>query len=323
MNVINGNYFDLVIIVVFSYFVIQSFKHGFWVSAVNFISFLSSLVLSLSFYNGLSNFININFSINGSTSDAIAFLISAIVLESAIGYILGFLISKLPKKILDHKFINVFGIIPGVGESFVVVSFLITLIIASPIKPQIKLDLSKSRIGSFILSNTTFLETEINKVFGKAISESLTYFTVSPETDKVIQIEVLEYNLKVDESAESEMLDRLNDERQKMNIEKLTFDKNLLVVARNHAQDMWQRKYFAHVSPDGKDVGDRLKDEKISYNVAGENLALAPTTLTAHKGLMNSKGHRENILDKRFKKVAIGVIDNGVYGKMYVQVFTN
>jgi len=44
---------------------------------------------------------------------------------------------------------------------------------------------------------------------------------------------------------------------------------------------------------------------------------------TAHNGLMNSEGHRANILEPEFRKIGIGVIDNGVYGKMFVQVFTD
>ncbi len=70
-------------------------------------------------------------------------------------------------------------------------------------------------------------------------------------------------------------------------------------------------------------MGDRLNEAAISYSVAGENLALAPTVQTAHNGLMNSEGHRKNILDPEFKKLGVGVIDNGVYGKMFVQVFTD
>jgi uncharacterized protein YkwD len=38
---------------------------------------------------------------------------------------------------------------------------------------------------------------------------------------------------------------------------------------------------------------------------------------------MNSEGHRKNILDPEFKRLGIGVIDNGVYGKMFVQIFTD
>ena len=59
------------------------------------------------------------------------------------------------------------------------------------------------------------------------------------------------------------------------------------------------------------------------YDSAGENLALAPTLEIAHQGLMNSQGHRENILSPDFHKIGIGVIDGGIYGKMFVQEFTN
>ena len=61
----------------------------------------------------------------------------------------------------------------------------------------------------------------------------------------------------------------------------------------------------------------------ISYSIAGENLALAPSVVRAHDGLMNSSGHRRNILDPAFTKIGIGAIDGGVYGKMFTQIFTN
>jgi uncharacterized protein YkwD len=86
---------------------------------------------------------------------------------------------------------------------------------------------------------------------------------------------------------------------------------------------MWRRNYFGHVSPEGHDAGDRLNAAEVSYQMAGENLALAPTLQSAHTGLMNSEGHRANILDPDFRRVGIGVIDNGYYGKMFVQVFTD
>jgi uncharacterized protein YkwD len=94
-------------------------------------------------------------------------------------------------------------------------------------------------------------------------------------------------------------------------------------VARDYARDMWQRNYFGHVSPEGKSVADRLDEAGITFQVVGENLALAPTLTTAHIGLMNSEGHRANILEPDFKRVGIGVIDNGIYGKLFVQIFTD
>ncbi|MEK7065349.1 MAG: CAP domain-containing protein, partial [Patescibacteria group bacterium] len=78
-----------------------------------------------------------------------------------------------------------------------------------------------------------------------------------------------------------------------------------------------------HVNPEGKDAGDRLGDGGVTYFVAGENLAYAPDVATAHEGLMNSEGHRKNILEPQFRKVGIGVIDGGVYGEMFTQNFTD
>jgi uncharacterized protein YkwD len=39
--------------------------------------------------------------------------------------------------------------------------------------------------------------------------------------------------------------------------------------------------------------------------------------------LMNSEGHRKNILDPNFRQVAIGIVDNKNYGKIFVQIFTD
>jgi uncharacterized protein YkwD len=57
--------------------------------------------------------------------------------------------------------------------------------------------------------------------------------------------------------------------------------------------------------------------------VIGENLAYAPNLELAHTGLMNSEGHRANILSPDFNKVGIGIEDGGVYGLMVTQVFSN
>jgi uncharacterized protein YkwD len=56
---------------------------------------------------------------------------------------------------------------------------------------------------------------------------------------------------------------------------------------------------------------------------AGENLALAPTLTIAHEGLMNSPGHRANILQKKFGRVGIGVMEGGFHRLMITQNFRN
>jgi uncharacterized protein YkwD len=59
----------------------------------------------------------------------------------------------------------------------------------------------------------------------------------------------------------------------------------------------------------------------ITYQTAGENLAGNQTVDRAHTSLMNSQGHRENILSSNYSEVGIGIVDGGPYGKMFVQLF--
>ena len=86
---------------------------------------------------------------------------------------------------------------------------------------------------------------------------------------------------------------------------------------------MFARGYFAHVSPDSLSPFDRMKAAHVRYITAGENLALAPTLPLAHKGLMNSPGHRANILQPLYRRVGIGILDGGMYGLMITQNFRN
>lgn len=307
---LNGNYIDLIIILILFYFASEAFRHGFWIILANFVSFLGSLLLSLRFYKYIP------------VANAVGFLITAIIFEFILGFIFGHLVHFLPENIKKHRINRFLGIILGIGEGLVIISFLLTLIIALPVKPQIKIDITSSKIGGIILEKTTFVEKAVNEVFGGVINDSLTYLTVKSESKESVTLEIKKLELKVDEKAETLMFAKVNEERKKLAITELVWEPTIVPVARAHAKDMWERKYFSHYSPEGKDVGDRLSESNIKYSFAGENLALAPTTQTAHTGLMNSKGHRENILEPKFKKIGIGVIDNEVYGKMFVEVFT-
>jgi uncharacterized protein YkwD len=86
---------------------------------------------------------------------------------------------------------------------------------------------------------------------------------------------------------------------------------------------MFARSYFSHISPEGATPFDRIRKAEISFLTAGENLALAQSLHLAHTGLMNSPGHKANILHKSFGRVGIGILDGGIYGIMVTQNFRN
>ena len=318
---LNGNWLDLVIIFILIFFVARAFRFGFWVVLVDLVSFLASLLISLRVYQFVAEFLRTNFTLSRSISNAIGFLLSAVFVESILGVILYKLVYLVPvrlKKGIVSKFL---AIIPAIGEGFIMVSFLLILALAFPISPKIKADITESRIGGLLIEKTSGVETKVNEVFGGVIEDALTFYTIKPESREVVELTVTKRELSIDELSETEMFKLVNKDRKEMGVAELIWDVRLVPVARAHATDMWERSYFGHISPEGEDIGGRLEKAGVNFFVAGENLALAPTLQTAHIGLMNSQGHRENILSRDFNRMGIGVIDNGVYGKMFVQIF--
>jgi len=120
---------------------------------------------------------------------------------------------------------------------------------------------------------------------------------------------------------EQQMLDLVNKERVANGLNPLKVNPTLTQVARAHSADMINRNFFDHTNPDGKTPFDRIKAAGITYKTAGENIAGASSVQTAHTNLMNSPGHRANILNASFTEVGIGIVNGGKYGKMFTQNF--
>ncbi|MDN5331020.1 MAG: hypothetical protein PWP45_245 [Tepidanaerobacteraceae bacterium] len=117
------------------------------------------------------------------------------------------------------------------------------------------------------------------------------------------------------------MLDLVNAERIKAGLKPLQIDMRLVDLARKKSRDMIQNNYFGHTSPVYGTPFEMMKAAGITYRYAGENLAGAPTVQKAHEGLMNSPGHRANILNPNYNRIGIGVVEGGPYGKMFTQLF--
>ncbi|WP_104372114.1 CAP domain-containing protein [Desulfocucumis palustris] len=58
-----------------------------------------------------------------------------------------------------------------------------------------------------------------------------------------------------------------------------------------------------------------------SFFYAGENPAGNQTVEKAHAALMNSAGHRANILNPNYTHIRIGIVQGGQYGAMFTQHF--
>lgn len=89
--------------------------------------------------------------------------------------------------------------------------------------------------------------------------------------------------------------------------------KDLDALALSHSCDMVENGYFSHYSLNGDSVLERAQNAGIKFRKIGENLAMgAQNSLYLHELLMNSEGHRKNILgDFSHMGTGVGFLDNG------------
>lgn len=122
---------------------------------------------------------------------------------------------------------------------------------------------------------------------------------------------------------EAQMVADINSARTAAGLSPLTIDSKLSEVARAYAHDMALRRYFGHLSPEGKSVADRFDVAGIDYQCAGENIAFVQDEEEAMAGFLHSSDHRANILSKRYTRIGVGIIIAGSYGSIFVQEFSD
>ncbi|HUQ84882.1 MAG TPA: CvpA family protein [Candidatus Limnocylindrales bacterium] len=324
------NILDIIIVLVVLFYLHEGFSLGFTLAFLDLASFVLSFIIALKFYGLISYFLLNTFSLPVGFANAGGFFITALICEIVLSILFRKLINRFPS-IPPHNKLFVFfkdtdhwlGLLPGLASAFIVLSFILSVIVSLPSSPLIKSLVTDSRMSSKLISNTSFFEKRLNDIFGGALSETLNFLTVQPQSDELVKLNFKVSSGKKDSKAEQEMFRMVNTQRAKAGVQLLAFDNSLRDVARRHSDDMLKRGFFSHYTPEGLSPFDRMEKADIEFTFAGENLALAPSTDLAMQGLMNSPGHRKNILSPNFRKIGVGVIDGGIYGKMYSQEFTD
>jgi uncharacterized protein YkwD len=119
--------------------------------------------------------------------------------------------------------------------------------------------------------------------------------------------ETVESSPEVQDAWGVEMLKLVNMEREEKNLDDLSWCQALSKSSAAHSADMARRKYFAHASPEGEEVQDRVKVEGYSYSTVGENIAVGQRNVAeVMKAWMNSPGHRANILLPAYSHFGLG-----------------
>lgn len=122
--------------------------------------------------------------------------------------------------------------------------------------------------------------------------------------------------------SDGELLTLVNQARQDRGLAPLNLNSQLSDAARRKAQDMLEKNYWAHFSPDGStSPWAFIKAAGYSYTYAGENLAKGFTDSgSIVSAWMNSQTHRDNMLSGRYSDVGFAIVPGSLNGEETVLI---
>jgi uncharacterized protein YkwD len=213
------------------------------------------------------------------------------------------------------------GAVPGAAQGLIFAALALLPFALFTIIPEVSAAIERSALGNRVVNAVVAAAPAIEQRLGRDPSEGRAVLP-PPQTDEGRRVARGPVGaLAPDPAAEAEMLELVNRERERYGLRPLAADPELRTIARSHSRAMFELGYLSHTSPVTGSPQDRLQRAGVVFAIAGENLAYAPNVRLAHEGLMNSPGHRANILRPAFGRVGIGVIKSELRGCMVTQLF--
>jgi uncharacterized protein YkwD len=314
------NWIDLILVLIVVLAIVAGWYRGFIAGTLGLATWAGSFFIAYLSYPYVAGLLENIFNA-GPWLLPIAFLLMAIVTGTLLSLVAGYVLRSIPVHSHHSPFNRAMGIVPGAITGYLYAVILSAIILALPIRDKITEEVRESRLGVQLAMQSEWANRKLAPVFDEAIRQTINSLTVKPNSDERINLTFKVNHATPKPDYEAQMLALVNKERLKHGLKLLQADPVLVPVARAHSQDMFAKGYFAHDNLDGKDPFDRMRAANVSFKAAGENLALAQTVEIAHVNLMNSPGHRANILNPSFGRVGIGILDGGFYGLMISQEF--
>jgi uncharacterized protein YkwD len=132
-----------------------------------------------------------------------------------------------------------------------------------------------------------------------------------PPASIKVELDPNEANPVSPEEAAERLAQLVNRDREKHGLPALAIDPRLTEVARAHSREMRDTGVVGHVSPTSGSAADRVRAGNIKSSLVLENVARAYGVAEAEDGLMNSPGHRANILSRDATHMAMAVMLGG------------
>ena len=303
--------------------VVGGLRSGFIATLYGLMSWLVSLLLAFAFLGGAAGLVVELTGIAAPAARAVAFVLVLLAIEGifAIGgrFLVWPVVSAVHATPGGALVDRALGVVPSVLRSLVVTAIGLAALLVLPVGNDVRGAIDGSRLGRALVSEVAAVQPYLGQLLG---SEAGSLFVTKIDADQIQQLDLpAELELEADPQGEAQMLALVNEERAAVGLRPLTLDPRLVPIGRAHSEEMFRLRYFGHVSPVTGTPFDRIDAAGIAYSRAGENLAYAHSVAVAHRGLMQSPGHRANILRPEFTRLGIGVISAGPYGRMFTQVF--
>ncbi len=253
----------------------------------------------------------------------LSFFIALIIARIILGTLANRLLATTSSQVHITPANKALGNLPGLVNGVIYAAIISALLMAFPFSDELSAKTRESQLAGRFALKVEWLEHKLAPVFDEAVSKTMNKLTVEPKSLKSYELKFTVNNPKVREDLEAKMLVLVNKERAKEGLQPLKADIEMREVARAHARDMFAKGYFAHMNKENLSPAQRARKAGVRFITAGENLALGPTLQICHEGLMNSPGHRANILHKAYGRLGIGILEGGRHGLMVTQNFKN
>ncbi|HZS07286.1 MAG TPA: CvpA family protein [Blastocatellia bacterium] len=317
------NFIDLLLILIVLLGALLGWYRGFLLGVFDLARWVGSMLLALRLYQPVASLIGPRADWPGAWDQPAAFILILIVTGVLIHFVEYQILRRLPARIHQSRTNRLAGILPGLVNGLILAAIAAPVLLAIPLPDGLRATARESALTNRLAVVTDRLEAALTPVIEEAVGRRLNLRTVRPESDELLKLPFTVADPKPRPDLEARMLELVNRERAAAGLAALAPDAELTEVARRHSTDMFVRGYFSHITPEGRSPFDRMRATGVRFLAAGENLALAPTLTIAHNGLMNSPGHRANILRPSFGRVGIGIMDGGRRGLMITQNFRN
>lgn len=314
---------DLLVLLMVGVYVLEDIRFGFLHGLVELAGLLVALLAALLLYPVASGWLVDQFGLGYGLAKPLGFGLVWVVTGFVYGLTVRRLAASSVQDIAASTAGRALGLVTGLARGTLVGMLTLSIVSALPLPEPITNAVRDSQLGAPLAARAENVQRALGSVVGDAVQESIAILTVRPESSERVALSFKVAQPRIDPDAEAQMLVLLNRARAENGLDPVVVDPTIREVARGYSVTMFQQGFFAHVGADGSSPFDRMRAGGASFRAAGENLALAPTVQVAHDGLMNSPGHRANILNGRYKRIGIGVADGGMHGKMFTQNFAD